>query len=474
LDCEPKPFEDLIGDLYEKRYVRYNFKTALITDEKRELLTSIVLDTHTGAAVDHLQASAAYLLSESPTFAPLPDPPAPWAAGAPPLSLPAPRPLLDRATRAAAGALAPTLSPLRARAARLLELDRARLVAYYAGLERDLERRFKRTEDQTRRANLQDKLAATRADHAAKLADAEARYHLRIELELVNIAVISQPKNALSMQIENRQAQVTRDLLWDPLRHRIEPLLCDVCTRPRARLYLCANNHLACDDCLAPQCVDCKRVYCRSCAAELTTCAVCGRPVCQKSLTRCRECGKGTCREHATLCHAPAPAPAPAPPPPEQAPAPAPAPPPAHAPAKAPRKPKKPPARPAKRPVEDPGYRLHVQVEPGEPVVIGFVVNKAGKEIAQRVWQLTGEGIAVSCFCEKGWACPMAHTLLQPEPASGIEAQLEVEIAVSRNTLSIIRLPFRYAPQPMHGAAAPRVRMPPSIRRAGRGAPGSP
>ncbi len=408
------------------RYVRFNFKAALISDEKREQLVSVLMDAQTGAAVDDFSATEAHRLVETPVFTQLPPAPAQWTAAPDPL---APEPfhaLLDRAARAAVEVLGAAITPLEKRTARHLELDRARLETYYASLERDLVRRLKRAEDEARRANLESKLAATRADHAAKLADVEAKYHLRVELDLINLAIIAQPKIMLPVRIENRQAGVTRHVAWDSLRHSIEPLVCDVCIRPRAKLFLCANNHLACGDCLAPQCVDCKRIYCQHCAAELTACVVCDRPVCQKSLNHCRECGRGTCHQHIGLCHtadgqpqrsgavvaAPEASPA--------------------SPAGVPTKPKKQVVRrksSAPEPAAASSYRVVVQIEKGEPLVVAFVLDKDDQEVAQRQWILMEWGINVQCFCEKGWRCKSARRLLKPKSAAQIEAQLEAETA---------------------------------------------
>jgi hypothetical protein len=415
------------------RYVRFNFKAALLTDEKREQLVSVLMDAQTGAAVDDFSAAEAHRLAETPAFTALPAAPAQWTAARDPLAPEPFRALLDRAARVAVDRLEAVITPLEKRAARHLELDRARLETYYAGLERDLERRLRRADAEAaeaRRTSLESKLAATRADHAAKLADVEAKYHLRVELDLVNLAVIAQPKIMLPVRIENRQAGVTRHVVWDSLRHTIEPLVCDVCLRPGVKLFLCANNHLACgrEACLAPQCVDCKRVYCRHCAAEVVTCVVCDRPVCQKSLNRCRECGRGTCHQHIGLCHAADGQPrrmgavvaasetlsAPSAGAPTQ-----------RLPGK--QAPKR--KSPAPELAASAGYRVMVQIEKGQPFVIAFVLGKDDREVAQRQWVLMEWGIQVQCFCEKGWRCKSARRLLKPKSAAQIEAQLEAEIA---------------------------------------------
>jgi hypothetical protein len=435
------------------RMVRFNFRAALISDEKHELLTTVLMDAQTGAAMPDFTPAEALLLTETPAYIGLAPAPVTGSWFQPntvsgsgtvrpdPLSselLPA---LLSRASQAAAEALTAPLATQRARAARLLELDRARLDDYYADLEHDLERRLARAADETRHSGLEGKLGATRADHAAKLADAEAKYKLRLELDLVNLAVIAQPKVMLSMRAENRQAGVTRPVVWDPLRRAIEPWTCDVCGRASPKLFLCASGHLACDRCLAPQCVDCKRVYCAHCPAELTTCSVCGRPVCLKSLTHCAECGRGTCREHAGQCHASQAQATSDPSAADKAPGTLAAAETAEQPARrlaraarttadtAATRPS-PPARERKsQPLADrPIYRLQVEVRTDEPLVVAFVLAQDGAEVAQRSWRATPASLQVACFCERRSRCPWANKVLPLESPARVEAQLQAEI----------------------------------------------
>src|SRR5579859_1160056 len=224
------------------RLVRFNFRVALISDEKHEQLTTVLMDAQTGATVPDFTPAEALRLTETPAFAglrcapvvgawfyPADRPVGVQAANIDPLTPELLSVLLERAAQAAADSLAGSLAALRDRAARLLELDRARLDDYYEDLERDQERRLARASDEARRGGLEDKLAATRADHAAKLADAEAKHRLRLELELINLAVIAQPKLTLAMRAENRQAGVTRPVVCDPLRRVIEAWTCEVC-----------------------------------------------------------------------------------------------------------------------------------------------------------------------------------------------------------------------------------------------------
>ncbi len=176
-----------------------------------------------------------------------------------------------------------------------MELDLARLHMFYNDTETDLRRRLARTEDDGRQQSLREKLAFAEADREHKLADAQAKYRLRLVLNLINVALISQPKLALTVCIENRYASIQRDCIWDPLLHQVEPMLCDVCQSLGYHMHLCINGHLVCSACKRESCILCKDGF--------GACAVCSRPLCVHSQIRCRVCGQVTCREHEGQCH---------------------------------------------------------------------------------------------------------------------------------------------------------------------------
>ncbi len=473
-------------------YVRFNFKAALITDEKREQLLSVLMDVQGGYAVKELaEIERLVTLETTPAFEHLPVMSPTWLPDEEPLSSRTLEELLERAKRAALDELAEPLESLQRRAARLLELDRARLEQYYDDMERDLKRRLERATDPSatlrqdsghrRRKALEDKLAAVQAEREAKLADAEAKYRLRVELELINLLVIVQPRLVLPMNIQNRTTTITRTVVWNPLLHRIEPLTCEVCGRVSSRLFLCTGGHLTHEECLLPhQCVDCKRVYCRLCAEQIKACVVCDRPVCASSLNRCPTCGRGTCREHVGLCHAAEGEPArilptrkhgmaegAEVPPPELKPEPEPEK--VEAPPKPPveKKPKKkkpsPPSARAKRPPPTrwtpvTGQKIEVYTNAAEPVVTAFVLASGGRELATRTWELVEDGIAVWCHCEKGPFCPADQTVLEPATAAEIEAQLRAEIEALRREYQVAgkRVNFYYV---LHDAPRPERRL---------------
>jgi hypothetical protein len=461
-------------------YVRFNFKAALITDEKREQLLSVLMDAQGGYPVQELaEIERLTTLETKPGFEHLPVMPPVWLPDEEPLSRQALEGLLERAKRAALDELAEPLDSLQRRAARFLELDHARLEQYYDDMQRDLKRRLERATDDGRRASIEDKLVAVQTEREAKLADAEAKYRLRVELELINLLVVAQPRLVLPMNVENRTATVTRTVVWNPLLHRIEPLTCDVCGRASTRLFLCTGGHLAHEECLLPhQCVDCKRIYCHLCTDQMKACVVCDQPVCASSLNRCPTCGRSTCREHVGLCHAAEGEPVrilPAPPP-EPEPRPEPAEEPKLEKVEAPPKPpvetkpkkKKPPTpsagrrragakrTPSTRRVT--GQKIEVYTHAAEPVIDAFVIASRGRELARRTWELVEDGIAVWCRCEKGPFCRVNQTVFEPGTADEIEAQLENEIEALRQEYQVPgkRVNFYYV---LHDAPRPERRL---------------
>ncbi|MBK8984933.1 MAG: hypothetical protein IPM39_02450 [Chloroflexi bacterium] len=457
-------------------YIRFNFKAAILTDDKQERVVSVLMDAHTGSRV----ANAAAIESQATAAAPdailhsLPDAPIRWQPkGGPPLKTPLDEKtlaaLLERAQTAVLQEMQTDLDALQKRVTRFRQLDEARLGDYYASLEKDLQTRLK-SASADRRAALQDKLTAVQTERAHKLADLDERYQIRINLTLLNLLIIQQAKLSQPTQIANRTTSIGAHAVWDPLRRQLEPLHCHVCGQPGQRVYLCHNGHLAHENCLAPACIDCKRVFCQDCADEVGVCDVCQQPLCQHSRILCPDCGRYTCQSHRGLCHAdngrplnPAAKTAPPvkepalPPPRPQSRAKTPPPKTKPAPKAAPK---------PTRPVKGGPKPLLMEVVLHHNAVTAFMLGKREREIAVRTWKLTpGEGgILRNCECEKGEACPASGVVIRPFELQYIEKQIRDELLafaeeydlppqkIAYNRLSsLTREPYRVAKYDLFG-----------------------
>ena len=437
-------------DRVRSTYVRFNFKAEILSDEKQERLVSVLMDAHGGYRVPdpapiEIRANA---LEPGELLPSLDDAPTRWQpAGDPPLKKPLDEQtleaLLERAKGAVLQEMAGDLDALQKRVARFCELDEARLNEYYQELERDLQHRLAGA-SADRRASLEEKLSAVRREREQKLADVAERYRVKLNLTLLNLLVIQQPKLVVPLNIENRTTQISVYAVWDPLLHQLEPLACQVCGEPGQRIYLCYNGHLAHQDCLAPACMDCKRVFCRHCSDEVGECDVCHGPLCGHSRIVCGECGRGTCRAHQALCHAddgepldlmagPEPAP-----PPEQEVAP---PPPVKAKSQTPARGKS-KGKPARKAATTP-RRAHRKRFPkpkrievvADPISVrAYVLAAKEKTIAVRMWELIPSegGLVRTCDCEKGSECEATNMILRPPEVEGMEPLLLQEIAALR------------------------------------------
>jgi hypothetical protein len=431
-------------------YACFNFKVSLIADEKRELILPLWMDVQRGCHVKGADIERTAILDVENGYANLPPAAAFWN-NEPPLAPKTLSVLLERARQAVLLELGETLTPLQKRLARFLELDRARLNEYYADLRRDAERRLQKAEDD-RRPVLEAKLAAIAAERESKLADVEHKYALRIQLELLNLAIIALPKLDLTVEIRKRTASVKRTASWNPLLHIVEPLACDVCEQSGATLYLCENGHLAHAECLAPQCVECKRTYCQKCTAEVQACAVCDRPLCVHSLVRCAECGRVTCHEHVGECHVEGGRPRrialsqekpvvtetgqgakesaqKTEPKPKQKTTPK-------------RETPKTRTSPIKitppKPLAD---YIEVYTDPAHGTIAAYAMVKK-RELAVRWWTMTEEGIAVCCNCEKGQNCRENNVVYRP--FDDIERHMELQLRGFQNEYRVPDKKVRY------------------------------
>lgn len=431
--------------------VRFNFKVSLISDEKRELVKPVWMNLQGGYAVDGTEIEHLAILERENGFRSLEGAALAWMgtnATKTALTPPVMNELLKRASRAMIDELAPILGSMESRMRRFLELDRARLQGYYDDLEKDLKKRIQRASGD-RRSALEEKLAAVAAERQIKLADAEQKYRIQVELELINLALFSQPKIGLQVKIQKRTSATERRVVWDPLLHRLEPLTCDVCGLPGENLWLCEEGHLAHADCLAPQCVDCKRTYCKLCADKIHRCAVCEQPVCVQSLNRCKTCGRETCQSHAELCHAQDGEPMrmlPQAQPAEistqetsseketkaEAPKTKTETGPSPRPLKKKEVPKPKPSSTKKTTGRNfeaisqqiTGQAMEVYVSASRPEVSAYIFRK-GRQLAARHWELVEDGILVECACEKGLACRANNIIHRPLEANEIENQVQ-------------------------------------------------
>jgi hypothetical protein len=310
---------DGIERAFASHYLLLNVRVSYLSDEKRDELHTIALDTVTRQPSPLLgrfweeslrSVDGNVYVSDSlrPARAVWPEPvallrkPSVHLAGSEDLP---DRTALDTLRHHAVLVLerqiGASIDTYRHRAAHQLELERRRIEAFFGDTDEELARRLHRADADERRQSIESKISANRLERDRKLADVAAKLRLRVIFHLLNAAFITQPKIQTMLKVENRYASAALAVVFDPLNGELELPSCQHCFLPTSSVHLCANGHVVCDNCARP-CSFCGREYCIECG--IGTCDVCEKPVCVKSQVRCDVCGKTTCQEHRGQCHA--------------------------------------------------------------------------------------------------------------------------------------------------------------------------
>ena len=252
------------------------FRYVAASDDKREGLIWLGVNTSTGAMITDLVPQMRQMLMQ------LPD----WQAPVPATMLAAGprwdaatvesrlRPLLGRQLR---DEIEPFLRAMRRRLTR----DRDRVHAFHDELYCTARKRLaalahaegERAEGDRQRETL--RVQAIEREHRAKLDDLRHNYALRVNVEWVQTLELYVPVQRFDVLIRRRKGERLVQLDWHPLIKAMEPPLCEAgFGRSRVRLVCDDTLHLTEPVAQAP-CSSCGKPFCRACFP--TACPRCGQ-----------------------------------------------------------------------------------------------------------------------------------------------------------------------------------------------------
>jgi hypothetical protein len=251
------------------------FRYTAVSDEKREGLISLGLNTCTGAIIDDLLARLRPMLAqmpsrEVPSQATIAAVGPRWGRAAIESRV---RPLIDRQVREG---IEPFLRSMRRRLVR----DCDRLHAYHDSLHGVSSRRLaalsqaegERTEADGRREMM--RIEAIEREYRAKLDDLRRNYALRVAVEWVQALEIYVPVQRFEVLIRRRKGERVIQLDWHALIKSAEAPPCDAgLGRDRIRLVCDEKLHLTEPAAQAP-CTSCGKSFCRGC--HPAACPRCG------------------------------------------------------------------------------------------------------------------------------------------------------------------------------------------------------
>jgi hypothetical protein len=219
------------------------FQATFVSDQKEQEIVPVAMDLHYNRHVRHLdELFDESRLAESPSV---------YLPEARRCSLAAAYPL---ARERVAGILAPMINTRSRELGERLEKQTARVTRYYADLRGEVEEQEQRArgreEDPARFAARREALDR---EERLRIAELRAKSALQIELRLLNLLEVQQPKLLLrgSAVSASRKVHAVPDLVWNPLTESLEAVPCPMCGRPTLALALNRLGQLVCPDCAA-------------------------------------------------------------------------------------------------------------------------------------------------------------------------------------------------------------------------------
>jgi hypothetical protein len=216
------------------------FEPTFVSDQKEQDLVPVAVDLHQGRQVRHLERLLDHArLAEEPAR-PLPEARHGGLARAYPIAR-------DRVLRTVAALANTRLRELTERVDRQV----ARMARYYADLRTEAAELLERARH--RGADLAPLLArrdALEREEAVRIAELRQKASLQVQLRLVNVLVVHQPKLLLEAKLTGPRAfSVPLELVWDPFIESFEAVACPHCGQPTFTLDLAPPARLVCPVC---------------------------------------------------------------------------------------------------------------------------------------------------------------------------------------------------------------------------------
>ena len=227
---------------YHFSSVLFWFQATFISDEKVQEIFAIGIDRHYGRltrTLEDLLRTAA--LSETRSY-PYPD--------APSLSVPRAYQLArDEAAQAVAVRAHARLADLQ----QYLQHEGQRIADYFRDLREELTDRQARAEAKGEAIDsFETQRQALDREEQAQLSDLHHKLALRVQIKLLNVLHVVQPKLRIRVQLSPAQGQGGEiEVVFDPALQKVEASVCQECGHPTLALALKRSGQVVCPTCAA-------------------------------------------------------------------------------------------------------------------------------------------------------------------------------------------------------------------------------
>jgi len=244
------------------RYLVMLFRVTAFSDEKRDGIVKLGFNLSNGSAID---AIADELLSHAIETEGVND-------ASPPLPAQLPSDwtqtqLKSRVARALPERIDAHLAPFLKGMQRRLDRDLRRIHDYFNDLRTEsllrLRKQLAAAETETTREHL--RLEAIAREYAAKVADLQQKYALRVDVVWSQTLEVVMPVQRVEILIKRRKGERKITLDWNPLARKLDIPPCEYSyTQSPVRMVCDDRLHLISPAAHAP-CASCAKAYCRAC-----------------------------------------------------------------------------------------------------------------------------------------------------------------------------------------------------------------
>lgn len=133
---------------------------------------------------------------------------------------------------------------------RVLTLETTRITRYFEDSRSELDDRAARTSAPEDQIRFSAQRAALDREQAGQLADLRRKMSLGVQIRLINLLLIWQPKIHIEARLS--MGKLTSDVItltYDPLQRRLDAPVCPSCSRPTLALRVSGQGRLKCGDC---------------------------------------------------------------------------------------------------------------------------------------------------------------------------------------------------------------------------------
>ncbi len=238
-------------------YVLVFFKYQALSDDKKEGLCSILVNTLTASTMPVNEDMSYHIMNNVENFKADAACIKTAAAG-----------IIQSAYSAGCAVVKEKLKDFTKSLERRLNRDIKRVYEYYGTLKKEAEKYMEKNEgkidnDEIKKAR--DKLTAIETEQKWKIQDLVSKYVLKISLEPLLMIHIETQSTVLGIDIKRRDAVRAFPLTYNSFLKRLDPLPCEACFYPQGAYYVCDEHlHLVCARCFKV-CAYCGKKYCAAC-----------------------------------------------------------------------------------------------------------------------------------------------------------------------------------------------------------------